>query len=286
MARADLEKFLGRARKEMPFGAVALVFAEDEVGLGATVRHHARIGFRNIVLLAPPELPLPADCAELCHRVDFDLAQDLPLHEALNLAIAALPGRWIYYCYNAEFLHFPFCETRSIEEFTAFLAEERRRSAFTYVVDLYSNDLEAHPLGYSLESAHFDAAGYYALTRWTENGPAERQVSIYGGLKWRFEEHLPYQKRRIDRVSLFRAEKGLTMDADHYLSDEELNTYQCPWHHSPTVAVCSFRTAKYLKANPGSTFEIASFNWPFSRKFHWNSQQLMDLGLMEPGQWF
>jgi hypothetical protein len=37
--------------------------------------------------------------------------------------------------------------------------------------------------------------------------------------------------------------------------------------------VCSFRTAKALNGNPRST------------KFEWHSQQLMDLGFMEPGQW-
>ena len=114
----------------------------------------------------------------------------------------------------------------------------------------------------------------------------ERQLSIYGGLKWRFEEHLPWAKRRIDRVALFCAKAGLQMDAEQMFNDEEYNTYQCPWHHSVTIAICSFRTAKYLKSNPGSTFEVNSFAWSKSQKFHWNSQQLMDLGLMEPGQWF
>ncbi|NCU20168.1 hypothetical protein EOM89_05410, partial [Candidatus Falkowbacteria bacterium] len=63
-------------------------------------------------------------------------------------------------------------------------------------------------------------------------------------------------------------------------------TYSCPWHHNLTAAVVSFRVAKALKANPGSSHAIASFRWAGSQRFDWQSQQLMDLGLMEPGQWF
>ncbi len=48
----------------------------------------------------------------------------------------------------------------------------------------------------------------------------------------------------------------------------------------------SFRTAKALRTNPGSRDAIATFHWHNSVRFGWNSQQLMDLGLMEPGQWF
>jgi len=48
----------------------------------------------------------------------------------------------------------------------------------------------------------------------------------------------------------------------------------------------SFRTAKALRTNAGSMFDIPSFRWHNSIEFQWHSQQLMDLGLMEPGQWF
>jgi hypothetical protein len=44
--------------------------------------------------------------------------------------------------------------------------------------------------------------------------------------------------------------------------------------------------AKALKRNPGSTYDIPTFRWDNSVPFEWSSRQLMDLGLMEPGQWF
>ncbi|MGJ8624794.1 MAG: hypothetical protein ACSHW1_18790, partial [Yoonia sp.] len=120
--------------------------------------------------------------------------------------------------------------------------------------------------------------------RW--NNDLDRQLDFFGGLRWRFEEHIPAPRRRIDRVAIFRNKPGLTFLHDHTFSDPEYNTYACPWHHNLTAAICSFRTAKALKRNPGSTFEIDTFKWHNSAQFEWHSQQLLDLGLMEPGQWF
>jgi hypothetical protein len=203
--------------------------------------------------------------------------------------IEAAPGLWLYYCYNAEYLFYPFCETRKVGEMLAFHTDERRDAMLTYVIDLYADDIDAHPDAVSLDDAHLDRSGYYALSRpdpANHNHPRDRQLNFFGGLRWRFEEHIPPARRRIDRIALFRAKPGLRLRDDHTFSDEEYNTYSCPWHHNLTAAIASFRTAKALKTNAGSTFDIRSFTWHNSTPFEWHSQQLMDLGLMEPGQWF
>jgi hypothetical protein len=168
-----------------------------------------------------------------------------------------------------------------------FHTEERRDALLSYVIDLYAADLTADPNAVNLEEAHMDRSGYYALARPDEkNHPKERQLDFFGGLRWRFEEHIPVLKRKIDRISIFRAAESLRLREDHTFTDEEYNTYSCPWHHNITAAVCSFRTAKALKTNAGSMFDIQNFVWHNSTKFEWHSQQLLDLGLMEPGQWF
>ena len=174
-------------------------------------------------------------------------------------------------------------------ELLAFHTEERRDAMLTYVVDLYADDLGAAPNAVSLDNAFLDRSGYYALARpdgTPDNHPKERQLDFFGGLRWRFEEHVPAARRKIDRISLFRAKPGLRMRDDHTFTDEEYNTYACPWHHNITASICSFRTAKALKSNPGSRDSIASFKWHNSAPFEWHSRQLLDLGLMEPGQWF
>ena len=147
----------------------------------------------------------------------------------------------------------------------------------------------ARPAPSSLDDAWLDRSGYYALARpdpANHNHPKERQLDFFGGLRWRHEEHVPLARRKIDRISLFRAKPGLHLRDDHTFDDEEYNTYACPWHNNLTAAVASFRTAKALKHNPGSTQDIRGFRWHNSMPFEWHSRQLLDLGLMEPGQWF
>ena len=171
----------------------------------------------------------------------------------------------------------------------AFHAEERRDAVLSYVIDLYAGTLEDHKNAVSIDEAFLDKSGYYALARKDPDNhdhPKERQLDFFGGLRWRYEEHMPANRRKIDRVSIFKAKVGLELREDFTFNDEEYNTYACEWHNNLTIAVCSFRTAKALKRNPGSTFDIDTFRWHNSVPFKWHSRQLLDLGLMEPGQWF
>lgn len=285
----DLNAFLTSGNAALKKGPVALIFAEDEAEIASTVRHHAGLGFKAMVLFMPANFALDPEIAALVIRIDFDRARGDAFHDAVNAMIEAMPGEWLYYCFNTEYLFFPFCETRTVGEMLAFHTEERRDAMLTYVVDLYAGDLEENPDGISMEDALLDRSGYYAQSRLdpaNHNHPKERQLDFFGGLRWRFEEHIPVNRRRIDRVALFRAQKGLRLSADHLFNDEEYNTFSCQWHHNLTAAICSFRAAKALKRNPGSTFEITSFRWHNSEPFEWHSRQLLDLGLMEPGQWF
>lgn len=289
MEYASLQDFLSQGKPLLAKGPVALIFVEDEVELGTTLRHYLQCGFRAVVALMPPAFALPQDLGDRVQRVGFDCSRPQAVFDAVNQVIEAAPGTWFYYGYNAEYLFYPFCETRSVGEMLAFHAEERRDAMLTYVIDLYAGDLGEHPDAVTLDGACLDKSGYYALARpdpANHNHPKERQLDFYGGLRWRYEEHIPKASRRIDRIALFRARPGLRLLPDHRFNDEEYNTYACPWHHNLTAAVCSFRTAKALKSNPGSTFDIDSFRWHNSTPFEWHSRQLMDLGLMEPGQWF
>ncbi len=283
----SLATFLASAPQTMAKGPICLILAEDAVELDTTVRHQLRLGFRKVVVFGAAPLTLSDDIAPKVIRVIHDMLTDAALETVVNGCISAAPGIWFSYCYNAEYLFYPFCEHRTVGEMITFCMEERREHVLTYVVDLYAGDLEAHPTAVSLEDAHIDRSGYYALRRTDrENNIAIRQLDFFGGLRWRFEEHVPPTRRRIDRIGLFRAAAGLRLRADHTFNIPEYNTYACEWHNSPTAAICSFRTAKALKRNPGSRFDIQTFHWHNSAPFSWHSQQLLDLGLMEPGQWF
>ena len=287
MRYQGLTDFLSTGAKALAKGPVGMIFVEDLVEVESTIIHHQNAGFAQILVFAPDALVLPDTVEASIHRIPYAIARAGALEHAVNKIIDAAPGTWLYYCYNAEYLFHPFCEARSIGELLAFHTAERRGGVLTSVVDLYADDLGQFPNAVSLDHAYLDKSGYYALGRPDADGnPHERQLDFFGGLRWRFEEHIPAARRKIDRISIFRAKKGLRLRPNHTFNDEEYNTFACPWHNNITVAIASFRTAKALKSNAGSTFEIPTFKWHNSVEFEWTSQQLLDLGLMEPGQWF
>lgn len=289
MRYSSLDQFLTDGNAALAKGPVAIVFAEDPVEVDTTLRHHLAAGFVQVLFLAPDGIDVPASLEPKIHWISHDLHAEDAVPKAVTRLIEAAPGTWLYYCYNAEYLFFPFCETRNVRELVAFHAEERREAMLSYVIDLYADDLGRFANAVSLEQAHLDRSGYYALGRpdmANHKYPKERQLDFFGGLRWRFEEHVPPPRRKIDRIALFKARPGLVLRPDFTLNDEELNTYACPWHNNITTTVMSFRTAKALRSNAGSKFDIHDFRWHNSVRFQWHSQQLMDLGLMEPGQWF
>ncbi|MFP7571834.1 glycosyltransferase family 2 protein [Marivita sp. S2033] len=288
MRYTGVDDLLARNPGAVAKGPVALVFVEDAVEVDATLRHNLQLGFQRIIVFMLPEFDLAADVEMQVIRVDANIARDRNREAIVNAIIAKASGVWFYLCYNAEFLFFPFCETRSIGELLAFHTEERRDAMLCYTVDVYAGNLDTHPNAVCIEDAYLDRSGYYALGRPdpVTHDPKDRQLDFFGGLRWRYEEHVPAERRKIDRIALFCAKPGLQLRDDHTFNDEEYNTYACPWHNNLTASIISFRTAKALKRNPGSAFEIDTFRWHNSVAFEWHSRQLLDLGLMEPGQWF
>ncbi|MGJ8604587.1 MAG: hypothetical protein ACSHXH_10720 [Marivita sp.] len=288
MRYTGLNDFITRSPASLAKGPIALVFAEDDVEIDTTLRHNLQLGFTSVIVFMMPDFDIAPDIEDRVIRVDANIVRDGNREDIVNMITAKALGVWIYVCYNAEYLFFPFCETRTIGEFLAFHTEERRDAMLCYAIDLYAGDLNANANAVSIEDAYIDRSGYYALGRPDPetNHPKERQLDFFGGLRWRYEEHVPPERRKIDRIALFCAKPGLELRPDHTFNDEEYNTYACPWHNNMTAAVVTFRTAKALKRNPGSAFEISTFRWHNSVPFEWHSRQLLDLGLMESGQWF
>ncbi|WP_208347753.1 hypothetical protein [Pseudaestuariivita rosea] len=285
----SFDQFLKQPGSVLGKGPIALIFLEDDVEVASTLRHHISLGFQQVLAIGAPGIAIDPALLDQVTRISEVITKPGLREEIINKLIAAAPGVWFYYCFNAEYLFFPFCETRSIGEMLTFHTEERREAMLSYVIDLYAEDLAACPNAVSVTAPFLDKSGYYAIGREdAENdwAPKDRQHDFFGGLKWRFEEHVPQKQRRIDRIAIFKSKPGLKMLPGHLFNDEEYNTYACPWHHNLTAAICSFRTAKALRRNPRSRHEIGSFKWHNSVQFEWSSMQLMNLGLMEPGQWF
>lgn len=281
---------------------VAVIAAEDGVWLAETLAHHLRLGFAAVIVLCPPFLD--DACAALTEalgpdagrvrRIPFDVracpggaaGAERMLTEA---ALGARTGRWVYLGVNAEFLFFPFCEGRRIGDLTTFLGEERRDAAAGVIVDIFPATLaEVPPASPEARPLWFDALGYVEVARrdpaagWAER---DRESEIFGGLRRRFEGHIPHSRRSIARMPLFRALPDVGLDPEGRFDSAEMNTRHCAWHRNPTVAVASLRAAKALRANPDSRAVISGLLWPGARAFDWSAQTLVAAGLMEPGQW-
>lgn len=140
----------------------------------------------NIPFARPEDLPAEVALIPRAAKSSSDISQEM------NAVIAALPQRWIYFGYNGEYLFYPFCETRSIGEIIAFNTEERRKTISTTVVNFYAWHLGQSPHGVDVISIYLDRLGYYAETpRDGEQAPLPQQFNFYGGLRWRFKEHVP-----------------------------------------------------------------------------------------------
>ncbi len=282
---SSFNAFASALTKARTGSALAIVVAEDKFGLNETLEHLARLGFSTIGVLSSDETLLD-ETAMRDSSIIAAFVRDQPqMFDLLNKLMPALADRWIHYCYNAEFLFFPFCENRSISDAVAFSNDEQRRSVSGYTIDLYRPeiDLKGTPL---LEPAtYFDAAGYYGVSPEQPAGEAPR-AEIFGGLRWRYSEHAPPGRKNIDRTCIFKSSADLRLDHEMIFNQPDYNSISCKWHQNMTMAVASFRAAKALSLNPSSRGKISTLMWELSRQFDWTSDQLLRGGFIEPGQWF
>ena len=70
MRYPNFDQFLAAEKASLAKGPVALILAEDDVEVDTTLRHHLDIGFAPVILLAAPQLELPAELEAKIARVD------------------------------------------------------------------------------------------------------------------------------------------------------------------------------------------------------------------------
>jgi hypothetical protein len=282
-----LAAFLQSGPTFLAKGPVSVIYDEDGFALTESIAHALRIGFKSVVVISPFGPSVGDDPRVHTVRHEFRVEG---FQVSLNGIISVAPPKtWLHAAFNGEFLWYPFLETRSVGELCTFHAEERRSAFFTMVIDAYCDADLASATTVSEDDVWFDGTGYFALARHDPKNPLvtfDRQSDLYGGLRWRMEELVPWERRRIDRITLFQTAKGLTMRPDHTLSEAELNTVSCPWHHNITLALISFRTAKALKTNGTTRERVPPFRGGTSVRFEGSSEQLLRLGMIDPGQWF
>ena len=260
----------------LPKGVAGILLCDSSLHAMASARRLVRQGV-DLLVVVGAELPDDPGCEVM--TVD-EYATDLTAPDLLTTLIRRLPGHWVIWLWNGEFFVFPFGENREIGDLTDFLTDERRRGLYCYNLDLYAHDLPGPQQAPELSDLNIDRIGYHAFPR------DNQQLRVYGGLGWRFQELLPDHLRQIGRTSLFLSQPELRMGGEFFIEDNEIASVSCPWHRNPTGAIMSLRRARRIMAHPEFPPLRERLFWQGTTRFEWTSAQLLDLGLIEPGQWF
>ena len=265
-----------RARPDLPDALAAVVLCDRPRHAQESVTHLVRHGAGLIVVVGDAG---PLETGD-CPLVRIAEVPGPRAHRTLGTILQALAGRWVAWLWAGEYLFYPFAETRTLPELAAFLTDERRRALFCYALDLYGIDMPAPGQSPHDCTLHFDRLGYQPF-----HGP-DQQLTLRGGLGWRFEELTPPDMLDIGRSSLVRAERGLSLDRHWRFGDAEYDSVACPWHNSPTGAVMTLRRAHRILSDPAFAKVQGDLIWQGSTRFDWTSRQLLEMGMIEPGQWF
>ena len=287
MAHRSVKDFLASAVfSRLPRGVITVLFCEEDWLVAETLAHIQ--AQRPGHVLAVGRTGSLADDHNIS-VIQTDLSERMARVEVLNTLIQAMDGRWIHWLSNGEFLFYPWSESRSLGDVTQFLGDERRRVLYCYAIDLYAPDLPGDgemgdgEMGDGEKGGAelwFDREAYHAFPE------EDRRLTVFGGLGWRFEEFFPERMQQIGRPAIFRAEKGVKIGRDLMFEETAYRSVSAPWHSSPTGAVMTLRRSRHLLRAPG--FEAVSDRliWDGSERFGWRSDQLLSLGMIEPGQWF
>lgn len=273
----DTVSAFAKARPTLPSGVVGVLLCETRAQVEATACRLEAQGASVIVAIGQA-VDLDDIAIPVITIVERPTQRNAWL--MLNTLIDALSDRWLLWLWNGEFFVFPYAETRTLRDLTDFLADERRKMIFTYALDLYAQDLPEPDQDPARMALCFDRSGYHAF-------PKEEQVlRLYGGLGWRFAEFTPKEMQQIGRTSLFRATKGVWLDRKYLFDDPEYASVSCKWHHNPTASMMSLRRSRRIMAHPRFHEVRGQLMWAGSEPFDWSAQKLLELGMIEPGQWF
>lgn len=266
-------------RPRFPGGTIAILLCESARYARQSAQRLRDQGARAIIAVGA-EAALDLGTGDLPVFRIAEAPRTTTARELLNPLFDLLDGRWVLWLWNGEFFVFPFDETRCLSELTTFLKDERRKLLYTYALDLYAWQLPPDDSDLAQVELHFDRIGYHAFPK------PNQQLRLFGGLGWRFEDLTPPGMQQIGRTALLKAEKGVHLNREMLFGESDFDSVSCPWHNNPTGAVMTLRRAARIMAHPAFPDSAHHLFWAGSERFNWSSDQLLQLGMIEPGQWF
>ena len=291
----NLDQFANVPPGQFGKGPAALVIAEDRVEVASSVDSRAVAGVQaTSSCLAPPEIEIPPFAegtkAEL-HIIRGRSRAPGATQAAMNILIDKMPGAWLHYCYNGEYLFFPFCEDRSVGE-NGHMGDGGTAQRDPDLCHRPVRAGSARPT-----QTRYRSTPPFSTVRATtpegrprrERQPARKATELLRRPALAVpKKHVAKPKRKIDRIrASSRRNRGCACAKDPHAErrgDEHLCLPVAPFADGGDLFVPSGQGAAAPIRDRDTTSPISAGT--SRRKFHWSSMQLMELGLMEPGQWF
>ncbi len=279
------------------------------------IRHHSALGIRDFVFL---DLSQDGGLAAHLHGRPsctvwrpLDLGKPEPVMLWLNgLRTRYAEGRWCLSLDTSDAFVFYRCEDRQIGDLTEFLDSEHRDHLYGVTVEMYGSEPAASlaavvpdgPAPIALLD-HFDPFGFVTLD------PGRfHNVIVRGGLQRRvLFKTRPRQSPALNRIPLVKWRWNYSYVAGtRLILPMHLNQPHARWHSSPTGCVLRFAllndeatlhtAAKWehvvetrdggLASYPGlSRLRDMPLMQGVSRRYT-GTRDLVDCGLLNPGQWF
>jgi hypothetical protein len=292
----DLVRTAGdETRFAAPDAVIACVtYRNERVLLGSFLAHHRALGIGGFVFL---DLSTQGElAARLAGDADCVVWRPRPGRwesaESWSNVLRFRHGveRWCLSVSACDFLVFPRCESRSIRSLTDFLETEHRDHAFAVTVHMYGEGpAEAVADGAAADPFSalplFDPVGYV-----TSASGEDGTVRVGGGLTRRtLFRTVPRNAPRLDCIPLVRWRRHFSyVDGTRSLQPRRLNRPHAPWHSSPTACLLCFSLLLEPEddADAGlGTLRSQDLRTNASRRYR-SSEDLVECGMLNPGQWF
>ena len=312
LSLAALDLCCGPEGRTAGRGCVAVAAHHGDHPLAdAFIAHHRGLGVRDFVFLdlsadggLAAHLGARPGCAVWRPRDPSRVGEAPTWLNGLRGRYAG--GRWCLSLDTGDAFVFYRCESRTLADFTDFLESESRDHVYALVVEMYGDRPAAELAAAGASPAaldRFDAFGFVTLD------PGRfRNVIVRGGLQRRtLHRGRPRRSPALNRIPLVKWQWYYGYVAGtRLIVPAHLNNPHTPWHSSPTGCILRYAllagpatletAARHeaavtvkdggLAAYPGlARLRDAAPVGDASRRYR-TSRDLVEAGLLNPGQWF
>lgn len=246
-----------------------------------------------------------ADCA--VWRSKAGLEKRETLHELNFLRHRYATGKWCLSIEPFDILVFPHSETRHIRDLIDFVENEQRSLVHAIVVDAYAGCAARAIVPSETISPH-EALPYVDRLGYQTGAPTEHHLMpVIGGVQRRtIYGDAPEQAPALNRIPLVRiTPERYYVSSTAVMNLPELNAAHSDWHSTPTACLLRYALLcresslslaadmEEAQSNAGlgsllqGSIAMTDMNLVTSASAGWrSSQDLVDCGLINNGQWF